>query len=111
VLKVDLPGVKSDQVQVELDENILTVRGERSGDHEPDIERFYRVERPSGTFERIIALPHNVVGERIEASFEDGILTIHAPKVEESKPKRIEIQQGRELRHAVKEDTSERKAA
>lgn len=92
VLKADLPGVTPADVAVELDENVLTIRGERKSDHRPDEERFYRVERPTGSFERSIALPTGVLADRIEASFEDGILTVRVPKAEEVKPKRIQVE-------------------
>ena len=92
VLKADLPGVTPEDVDVEVDENVLTIRGERKSDYRADQERFYRVERPTGAFERSIALPAGVLADRIEASFEDGILTVRVPKAEEAKPKRIQIE-------------------
>ena len=91
VLKADLPGVKPDDVDVEIDENVLTVRGQRAADHETNPERFYRIERPTGAFERSIALPQGVRSENVEAAFADGILTVRVPKAEEAKPKRIQI--------------------
>ena len=91
VLKADLPGVRPDQVDVEIDENVLTVRGQRKADHETDPERFYRIERPTGPFERSIALPQGVRADNVQAAFEDGILTVRVPKAEEAKPKRIQI--------------------
>lgn len=90
-LIADLPGLKPDQVQVELDENVLTIRGERRADREPEAGRYYRVERPTGSFERSIALPQGLLSDRIEASFEDGTLRVRIPKAEEVKPRRIEI--------------------
>lgn len=92
VLKVDLPGVKPENVAVELDENVLTVRGQRAADHDTDPERFYRIERPIGSFERSIALPQGVRGADIHAAFDDGILTVRVPKAKEAKPRRIEIE-------------------
>ena len=92
VLKADLPGVKPDAVAVEIDENVLSIRGERKPDFQPTQERFFRIERPTGSFERNIALPQGVLADKVEASFADGILTIRMPKAEEVKPRRIQIQ-------------------
>ena len=86
VLKADLPGVAPEDVAVELDENVLTIRGERKSDYRPDEERFYRVERPTGSFERSIALPTGVRADGIQAAFEEGILTVRVPKAEEDTP-------------------------
>jgi len=91
VLKADLPGVRPDDVDVEIDENVLTVRGQRSSDHNTDPERFFRIERPTGSFERSIALPQGVRTDNVQAAFEDGILTVRVPKAEEAKPKRIQV--------------------
>jgi HSP20 family protein len=96
LLKADLPGVKPDAVQVELDENVLTIRGERPSDFAPEERRYHRVERPTGSFERSIALPQGVLADRIEATFDDGILTVRIPKAEEVKPKRITVQAKKE---------------
>ena len=91
VLKADLPGVDPNAVDVEIDENVLTLRGERKVDFQSDAEHFYRIERPSGNFERSIALPQGVRADQVEATFDDGILTIRVPKADEVKPKHIPI--------------------
>ena len=91
VLKAELPGMKIDDIQIEVDDNVLTIRGERSFEDKVDEERYYRVERRYGSFQRSLALPQGVKADEIQAGYEDGILTITVPKVEEEKPKRIEV--------------------
>jgi HSP20 family protein len=91
VLSFDLPGIPEDQIAVEVDDNVLTVSGqrERTSDHSND--RFYRFERRFGTFSRSVTLPAGVSEEAIKANYADGVLEIRVPKPEEQKPKRIEI--------------------
>lgn len=91
VLKAELAGMDPDDIQIEVEDNVLTVKGERRFEEAVDEERYYRVERRFGSFQRSLALPQGVRGEDISASYEDGILTISVPKVEEEKPKRIEV--------------------
>jgi HSP20 family protein len=81
----------ADDIQIEVEDNVLTVKGERRFEEEVDEERYYRVERRYGSFQRSIALPQTVKATDISASYEDGILTITVPKVEEQQPKRIEV--------------------
>ena len=91
VLSFDLPGIPEDQVAVELDDNVLTVSGQRERTSEHSNDRFYRFERRFGTFSRSVTLPAGVSEEAIEANYADGVLEIRVPKPEEQKPKRIEI--------------------
>ncbi len=91
VLKAELAGMNPDDIQIEVEDNVLTVKGERRFEEAVDEERYYRVERRFGSFQRSLALPQGVRAEDISASYEDGILTISVPKVEEEKPKRIEV--------------------
>lgn len=91
VLKAELAGMNPDDIQIEVEDNVLTVKGERRFEEAVDEERYYRVERRFGSFQRSLALPQGVRAEGISASYEDGILTISVPKVEEEKPKRIEV--------------------
>ena len=111
VLKADLPGVRPEDVDVEIDENVLTVRGHRAADHETDPERFYRIERPTGSFERSIALPQGVRSDNVEAAFEDGILTVRVPKAEEAKPKRIRVTASGGGRRTIEGHATAQKAA
>jgi HSP20 family protein len=91
VLSFDLPGIPEDQIAVELDENVLTVSGQRERTSEHSNERFYRFERRFGTFSRSVSLPAGVSESDIQADYTNGVLEIRVPKPEEQKPKRIQI--------------------
>jgi HSP20 family protein len=91
VLKAELPGMKIDDIQIEVDDNVLTIKGERTFEEKVDEERYYRVERRYGSFQRSLALPQGVKPDEIEATYEDGILEVTVPKAEAMKPKRIEV--------------------
>ncbi len=91
VLAFDLPGIPEDKVSVELDDNVLTVSGERERTQEHSGDRFYRFERRFGTFARSVTLPQGVNEEAIQAAYRDGVLEIRVPKPEEQKPKRIPV--------------------
>ena len=88
----ELPGVKPDDVKISLENQALTVRGEKRQVAEEKTERVHRYERSYGVFERTFALPGTVDADRIEASFADGLLTVTLPKVERARPRQIEIQ-------------------
>jgi HSP20 family protein len=90
-LVADLPGLKKDDIKVEIHDNILTLRGEKKLDEEKK-ERNYRLaERFYGEFVRTFALPENVNRDAIEAEFKDGVLKLTIPKTEQPKPKQIEV--------------------
>jgi HSP20 family protein len=91
VLSFDLPGIPDEQIAVELDDNVLTVSGQRERTSEHSNDRFYRFERRFGSFSRSVTLPAGVSEESIDATYADGVLEIRVPKPEEQKPKRIEI--------------------
>jgi HSP20 family protein len=91
VLQTDLPGVSEDDVDVELDNDVLTVSGERKAEHETREKGYYRVERASGSFRRSLRLPEGVDPEAIEASFDKGVLEVRIPKPEQRKPRKISI--------------------
>jgi HSP20 family protein len=92
VLKAELAGMKPDDIQIEVEDNVLTIKGERKFEEKVDEERYYRVERRFGTFQRSLALPQGVKADKIEAAYDEGILTVTVPKAEQEKPKRIEVQ-------------------
>src|ERR671936_1790266 len=91
VYAFDLPGIPEDKIAVELENNALTVSGERERSEEVSGERFYRFERRFGPFSRTIALPEGTNESSIKADYKDGVLEIHVPKPEEPKPRRIQI--------------------
>ncbi len=91
VLSFDLPGIEEDKIAVELDDNVLTVTGERERTQEHTNDRFYRFERRFGQFSRSVTLPAGIKEDDIEANYRDGVLEIRVPKPEEQKPKRIQI--------------------
>jgi HSP20 family protein len=94
VVRADLPGLRKEDVKVELDDNVLSIAGERSDEHEDTRDGFYRSERSYGQFYRAVTLPEGVDGKQCEATFKNGVLeiTIGAPKQEPRKAKEIEIQ-------------------
>jgi HSP20 family protein len=91
VLSFDLPGIPEDKITVELDDNVLTVSGERERTQEHTSERFYRFERRFGTFSRSVTLPAGVTESDIMANYKHGVLEVRVPKPEEQKPKRIRV--------------------
>ena len=91
VLKADLPGLDTDDVNIEVKDGVLTVSGERKTEHEERTDGYYRVERSFGGFSRSMALPEHVDAARINASFDKGVLEVRIPKPEERKPHRVEI--------------------
>lgn len=104
VLSFDLPGIPEAEIAVEIEDNVLTVSGERERTSEHSGERFYRFERRYGTFARSVTLPPGVQEDSIRAEYKDGVLEIRIPKPEEQKPKRIKVGSG-----AAIEGTSTRK--
>lgn len=91
VVRMELPGVSRDDVKISMQQNQLTVRGEKKRETETKKSDFQRVERCYGSFQRTFTLPSVVKAEKIDATYRDGILTITLPKAEEAKAKEIEI--------------------
>jgi HSP20 family protein len=94
VLRADLPGVSEGDVKIELDDNVLTISGERKSAHKEAKEGYYRVERAYGSFSRTLKLPEGVDADSISASFDRGVLEVNVPKPEQRKPRRVEIAVG-----------------
>jgi HSP20 family protein len=94
VLRADLPGVSEGDVKIELDDNVLTISGERKSAHKEAKEGYYRVERAYGSFSRTLKLPEGVDADSITASFDRGVLEVNVPKPEQRKPRRVEIAVG-----------------
>jgi HSP20 family protein len=96
VVKADLPGLKKEDVEVDLTDDAITIRGERRDEHQEEREGYWRSEREYGHFQRTIPLPEGVIGESAEATFRDGVLevTVKAPPAEASRGRRLEIREG-----------------
>jgi HSP20 family protein len=91
VLRADLPGLTDQDVNIELDDNVLTVSGERKARHEEHKEGYHRVERSFGRFSRSLTLPEGVDPNAVKASFEQGVLEVRVPKPEQRKPRKVAI--------------------
>jgi HSP20 family protein len=94
VLRADLPGLAEKDVGIELEDNVLTISGERKSEHEERKEGLHRVERAYGSFSRSLTLPEGVNPEAIKANFDRGVLEVRIPKPEERKPRKVEISVG-----------------
>ncbi len=90
-LHADLPGLKKEDIKIEIQDNVLTIRGERKLEEEKKDKNFRLTERYYGQFIRSFTLPENVNKDKIEAEFKDGVLTLQIPKLEKAKPKEIEV--------------------
>lgn len=91
---VDLPGVKPEEVKVEMHEGRLVISGQRQSATQDKEKNYHRIERSSGTFVRTLSLPTEVDMDRIEARYEHGVLHISLPKSEKQQPRKIEIRTG-----------------
>lgn len=87
----ELPGLTKEDIHITLENNVLRVSGERKFEKDAKKENYHRVERTYGTFTRTFTLPTQVDAEKVQAAFENGILTITVPKAEQAKPRRIAI--------------------
>ena len=91
VAKVELPGMEKDDIEVNITDHRLTVKGEKKKEKEIKEENYYRSERSYGSFIRALDLPKEVQAEKAQASFKDGVLEIRLPKTEEAKKKEIKV--------------------
>jgi HSP20 family protein len=96
LITAELPGFKEDQIEIQTEDGMLTLRGERKFEKETDGKSYHRVERAYGQFVRSFSLPNNVDREKIRASFHDGLLQVELPKREDARPKNIKISSGAE---------------
>lgn len=94
VVKASVPGINPDDLEITLSENTLTIKGEIRKEEEKEEERYHLRERRYGRFTRSISLPAGVKSDQIEADYSKGVLTLHLPKTEEVKPKRIPVRSG-----------------
>ena len=91
VIKAELPGVSKDDVSIDVHQNTLTLRGQRKHEAEVKQDKYHRVERAYGSFQRSFVLPTVVDQDKVQATYKDGVLELHLPKSEAAKPKRIAI--------------------
>jgi HSP20 family protein len=94
VVKADLPGVDAKGLDIRVENNVLTIRGERKFEKKVDQDNYLRVERTYGSFTRSFALANTVNPEGIKADYQDGVLSLVVPKREEAKPKQIKVNVG-----------------
>jgi len=95
VLRADLPGVREEDVNVEVEDGVLTVSGQRKSEHQQRKEGYYRIERASGAFSRSLTLPKGVNADSVEARFDSGVLEVRIPKPAQLKPRKVAISVGK----------------
>jgi HSP20 family protein len=91
IVKVELPGIDAKAIDVRVENNVLTIRGERKFQEDVDEENYHRLERLYGTFSRSFTLPQTIDSDKIAAEYRDGVLTLKLPKAEKARTKRIQI--------------------
>jgi HSP20 family protein len=111
VLRADLPGLSENDVKIEVEENVLTISGERKSEHEQKGDGYYRVERSFGSFSRSLTLPEGVDADAIQASFDSGVLEVQIPKPEQAKPRKVQISLGSQTKTIEGSETTEPAAA
>lgn len=109
-IKADLPGVNQNDIEIFMDNGVLTIKGEREQETREDKATYSRTERICGTFHRQFALPDTADIENIQASYENGVLELRIPKKEAAKPKRISVSRGNpsncQKQNAIPHDTA-----
>ena len=91
LVKADLPDVKKEDVKVTVENNVLTITGERKFEKEEKDKKYHRIERSYGNFLRSFTLPDGADGSKVNAEFKDGVLKVHLPKSDKAKPKAVEV--------------------
>ncbi len=91
LIKLDLPGLETKDVNVSVSGDILTIKGEKRKEEEEKDENYYHCERYCGSFQRSFRLPANIQSDKVEASFDKGVLKITLPRTEQAKKKEIEV--------------------
>jgi HSP20 family protein len=92
----EIPGVKTEDIRLSMENNTLTIRGEKKQIAEEKTERVHRYERSYGVFERSFSLPSTVDAERVQADYDNGLLTVTLPKIERAKPREIQVRQAQQ---------------
>ncbi len=91
VIRAELPGVARDKLEIEIEDDTVTLRGERRFDEPGREVAYHRRERDQGRFRRVVRVPGRIAGDEAKAEYQDGVLTIRLPKAKEVRPRRIEI--------------------
>lgn len=94
-MSVDLPGLRKEDIKIEMSDNTLSVSGERKREHTEKTQKVQRYEKSYGFFKRSFALPTSIQTDQVEARYENGVLELYLPKVQAAKPRQIEIQSGK----------------
>ncbi len=94
VIKAELPDIRREDIDIRVEDNTLTITGEKRIDETVKQDQFHRVERMYGTFTRSFTLPATIDTEKVNADYKNGVLTIKLPMREEAKPKQIQVQVG-----------------
>ncbi|MCI0454258.1 MAG: Hsp20/alpha crystallin family protein [Candidatus Dadabacteria bacterium] len=92
IVKAEVPGVEKENINISVSNNTLTIKGETKKEEEVKEEDYYYAERSYGSFSRMLNLPAKVKADKVKASFKNGVLEIHLPKAEESKPKEVKVE-------------------
>ena len=90
-VNAEIPGLKKEDIKLSVEDNVLTLSGERKVEKETDKKNYHRIERAYGKFERSFRLPKEVDAENIKANYKNGVLTVQLPKTEAVKPKEIAV--------------------
>jgi len=101
-VKVEIPGLTEKYIQITLENNVLTIQGERKVEEEKEEKGYYRMERAYGKFIRAFTLPPNVLTDKVVATYNNGVLELTIPKKEEAKPKQIKLEINKPLPTAGK---------
>jgi len=91
VVRAELPGVNKEDVTITIEDGVLTIAGEKKREEEHKDQSWHRVERSYGSFQRTLSLPKGVDGDKAEAAYKDGILTVELPKHDQAKPKTLKV--------------------
>ncbi len=102
VLEAELPGMARDEFEVSIENNVITLKGERKFERKDDGDNYHRVERAYGAFTRSFSLPRSVVANETTADFKNGVLRVSLPKKEEAKARKIEVKGEDEEAKAIK---------
>jgi len=91
IVEADVPGIKREDVKIEINDDVLTIKGERKVEQEENKKDYRRIERQYGSFRRSVSIPSGIQHDAVEAKFDDGVLRVTLPKREDTKPRRIKV--------------------